>query len=465
MRPHPSRTGITVVLPAYREEESIARVVTDVCHWLDAKAWNYEVIVVDDGSDDSTALRTQELTHRLPKVRLQRHEKNRGYGAALRTGIAAATHPLVLMMDADGQCPIDNLDVLLAALQTHDAAIGKRTNRQDGWLRMVVSKAYNCVLRLFFALPNTDVNCPMKLCIREDLLRLPLRCDRFFAPAELLLLASEAGLLVAECPIHHVPRLAGKSSVSLWQTTMLLGEFVRHIVRPIHATMRMPTADTFAQWNERHASQFDHEAYFSSSNVGIRWVGASRMRALTAPLQLHAHSRVLDIGCGDGSLLRALPACRKTGIDYSPTTVERTQRALGATCDVLNMNAESMTFANASFDAVLCSEVLEHTLHPERVLREVERILAPGGMAVVSIPHERAIRFAKRWCVRLFGAKAIRMNADRTLMPIKNPWHVHDADLPLLRSWVPQGLEITGVKAVPCRLLPLHYVATLRHKP
>lgn len=464
MRLHPSRTGISVVLPAFREQESIARVVQENVSWLDKKGWGYEVIVVDDGSDDDTSLCAQELCRRLPQVRLLRHERNTGYGAALRTGITAAKYPLVLMMDADGQCPIENLEALAARLETHDAVVGMRLQRKDGVSRLLISKGYNCLLRLLFGLPNTDVNCPMKLFARADLLRLPLRCNRFFAPAELLLLASEAGLLVAECPIRHIPRLAGKTTVSLWQTTMLVGELLRHLVRPVHGTMRMPTDDTFESWNECYASRFDHDAYFSSENAGIRWVGKGRMRAMLRPLRLTPEQRVLDVGCGDGGMLRMLPACHKTGIDLSKTALDLARKNTAGTCDLQRMNAEVMTFPNASFDAVICSEVLEHTMHPKRVMEEISRVLAPGGTAVVSIPHERAIKLAKRWCVRLCGAKGIRMNADRTLMPVQNPWHLHDANMRLLQSWIPDALTVRRVEAIPTRLLPLHYVVTLRHR-
>ncbi len=460
----PAHVGISIIMPAYREREGIARSASEAAAWLQSKNWPHEVLVIDDGSDDGTASEAAAAALTHSGIRVIRHERNRGYGAALRTGIAASRHGLVLMMDADGQCMVQDLEAMLPKLDMHDAVIGVRAERADPPLRKAMSGAYNTLLCLVFGLPNRDANCPLKLWRRTDLLRLPLRCDRFFAPAEMLMLASEAGLTVTEQPVRHRPRSSGRSSVSAREIGLMFGELLRHLVSPVRGTMVAPTKETFECWNERHSRQCDHDAYFNSENLAIRLVGQGRMSGIVKALDVQSGDRVLDIGCGDGTMLATLPDCDKTGIDMSGAALEQSRARLGGKATILKMNMEAMTFADASFDKISCSEVLEHVLHPDRALAEIARVLKPGGTAAVSIPNEGAIKFAKKWCTRLGGGRMLSMGKGRTLMPIQNPWHLHDASLKLLKSWLPPELKIVGVKRIPFAPLPLHYVVTLRHR-
>ncbi|HRH93711.1 MAG TPA: glycosyltransferase [Candidatus Peribacteria bacterium] len=463
MRNDPVQTGITVIMPAFREEASVGATARAATEWLAARGWPHEVIVVDDGSDDGTAAAVEAITKDHPAVRLVKHTTNRGYGAALRTGIAEARHGLVLLTDSDGQCSVAAIDALLPWLESHDVAVGVRASRADSPLRVVTSAAYNTLLRLVFALPNRDTNCPLKLWRREDLQRLPMRSDRFFAPAELLLLASEAGLMVAEQPVEHGPRTGGKSSVSLREIRLMLGEMLRYRRSPARASMRRPDDATFPEWNEGQASKFDHDAYFTSSNTAVRVTGQRRLKATIRALDAKPGDRLLDIGCGDGNLLAALPPCAKTGVDLSHSALLGSRKRLGQGIPLLQMNVEHLEFADGSFDKIACSEVLEHTLHPSRALAEISRVLAPGGTAVVSVPNEGMIKFAKRWSTRLGATSLLSMGKGRSLMPMQNPWHLHDANLSLLKSWLPSTLEVHRVDRVPSALLPLHYVVTLRH--
>ncbi len=463
MRNDPARVGISVIMPAFREEASVGEAAAAAATWLATQGWPHEVIVVDDGSDDNTAQVVLATAATHPTVRLLRHEKNAGYGAALKTGIAAAKHGLVLLTDADGQCSVSDLAIMLPWLQSHDVVVGVRKTRADTLLRIVTSKAYNALLCLVFALPNRDTNCPLKLWRRSDLQRLPMTSDRFFAPAELLLLASEAGLMVAEQPVEHRPRTGGKSSVSLRELRHLLGELIRYRRSPTRASMELPNADTFHDWNERQASKFDHDAYFTSTNPIIRITGQKRLQATIRALSAQPDDRLLDIGCGDGNLLAALPTCKKTGVDLSASALRGSRKRLGDAVPLLQMNVENLEFPNASFEKISCSEVLEHTLHPQRALAEIARVLTPDGTAVVSVPNEGMIQFAKRWCARLGARSLLSMGKGRSLMPMQNPWHLHDANLSLLKSWLPANLRILRVDRIPSALLPLHYVVTLGH--
>jgi glycosyltransferase involved in cell wall biosynthesis len=117
--------GLSVVIPAYNEEQGIHPVLDSLVQDLAALDVPYEILVVDDGSQDNTARIIREHSH----VRLVTHERNRGYGAALKTGIRFATYDLICITDADGTYPNERIPELLARLHEHhsDMVVGART--------------------------------------------------------------------------------------------------------------------------------------------------------------------------------------------------------------------------------------------------------------------------------------------------------------------------------------------------
>ena len=112
--PASSRDGVTIVVPAYNEELGIHGVVERLCG-LDLGV-PCEVLVVEDGSSDGTAAKLAELEREFDRLTVHRHPRNRGYGAALKTGFAAARHGVVIITDADGTYPEDRIPDLLARI-------------------------------------------------------------------------------------------------------------------------------------------------------------------------------------------------------------------------------------------------------------------------------------------------------------------------------------------------------------
>ena len=115
--------AISIVIPAYNEESGIPGVVAELQRVLREYPTAAEIIVVDDGSTDQTS-----RVAALAGARVMRHRSNRGYGAALKTGIAAASHETVIIIDADGTYPADCIPALLAALERADMVVGSRVN-------------------------------------------------------------------------------------------------------------------------------------------------------------------------------------------------------------------------------------------------------------------------------------------------------------------------------------------------
>ena len=204
--------GISVFFPAYNDEASIAGLVTDALALLPGLAEDFEVIVVNDGSTDGTARVLEELARRDPRVRVVRHEVNRGYGAALRTGFASATKDLVFYTDGDGQYDVRELARLRPLLRDGvDIVNGYKVQRADSWQRKALGAAYNGLAHLLFSIPIRDVDCDFRLIRRRAVEQVELVSSSGSICVELVHKLHRRGFVFAEVPVRHRPRAHGRS--------------------------------------------------------------------------------------------------------------------------------------------------------------------------------------------------------------------------------------------------------------
>jgi glycosyltransferase involved in cell wall biosynthesis len=203
---------VSAVLPAFNEQDNLPRAVPALEQALKAATAAYEILVVDDGSRDGTAGVLQTLQAERPALRVVTHSRNRGYGAALRSGFAAARYEWVFLMDADNQFDPSQVSALLAHADVADIVAGYRAHRRDPLLRRLNAWAFFSLVRVLFGHLVRDVNCAFKL-IRADLLhRLDLRSDGALINAELFVLARRGNARIVEVPVRHFPRTAGKQT-------------------------------------------------------------------------------------------------------------------------------------------------------------------------------------------------------------------------------------------------------------
>ncbi len=204
--------GLTIVLPCFNEAENIADAIRYATTAAERCATAHEIVVVDDGSSDATAAIAAGFASRDRRVRLVVHTGNQGYGDALRSGIAAAQMPWVLLTDADLQFDLDELEDFLPCAAQADLVVGWRILRQDPLHRRVNAAAWNWLVRRAFALPVRDVDCAFKL-IRRDLLeRCDLRATGAMISTELLIQCLAAGGRLEQLGVHHRARVAGQQS-------------------------------------------------------------------------------------------------------------------------------------------------------------------------------------------------------------------------------------------------------------
>jgi dolichol-phosphate mannosyltransferase len=218
--------SLSLVIPAYNEAAGIGRQVEEADRELARLASAYEVVVVDDGSTDGTADAVREAALGRPRVRLIRHGRNRGYGAALRTGFEAARHERVAFTDADCQFHLADLALLLTLTDRVPVAVGYRADRQDAWLRRVYSRGYNLLVRTLLGTRVRDCDCALKVFRRDALANLLPESHGFFVNAEMLTRARALGYEVAETAVRHRPRLHGESKVSPLEIPRTLAKLV-----------------------------------------------------------------------------------------------------------------------------------------------------------------------------------------------------------------------------------------------
>jgi dolichol-phosphate mannosyltransferase len=206
---------VSLVIPAYNEAAGIRQAIAEADTALARFAPDYEILVVDDGSQDATAAIVREAAQANPRLRLLQHEINRGYGAALRTGFEAARFDRVAFTDADCQFDLSDLARLVSLAERYPLVAGYRVNRQDPWQRRFYSWGYNLLVRSLLGTRVRDCDCALKVFRKEVLAELLPQTQGFFVNAEILTRARQRGHAVVEVGVRHRPRQHGRSKVSL----------------------------------------------------------------------------------------------------------------------------------------------------------------------------------------------------------------------------------------------------------
>ena len=225
----------SIIIPAYNESERIASTLERVLRYAGEQRWNAEVIVVDDGSRDSTTDIVIEHRQKNSVVQLFRNPGNRGKGYSVRNGMMHARGEVLLFSDADLSSPIEEAPKLFAAIEGGaDVAIGSRwlqsqlQTRRQPMHRQLFGRVFNVLLRVVLGLSFTDTQCGFKAFSRESAEALfPLQqIERWGFDPELLFLARRFGFKVAEVPVAWAHR-EGTRLNPLRDGIRMFGEMLR----------------------------------------------------------------------------------------------------------------------------------------------------------------------------------------------------------------------------------------------
>ncbi|MGH7917643.1 MAG: glycosyltransferase family 2 protein, partial [Candidatus Binataceae bacterium] len=204
--------GISVFLPSHNEEANLERVVEGFYDELPKIADDYEIIIVDDGSRDNTGEIADRLVAANGRIKVVHHGINRGYGAAVISGIRAASQPFVLLCDGDGQFDAADVRLLAERIENYDAVIGRRAARADHLMRRINGKAWTRLARGLFGLSVRDMDCGFKLFRREILEGLELHSSGALISTELMARLAGREARICEVDVRHLPRRAGEQT-------------------------------------------------------------------------------------------------------------------------------------------------------------------------------------------------------------------------------------------------------------
>jgi len=208
---------VSVAAPAFNEGAHLEALVRSWHGFLSGLPWleRFEFVICDDGSADDTGAVLERLSSELPEVRPVSHPRNRGAGAAVRSAIAATRLEWVLLVDGDGQFPLENLRVLAEALEDSEADVahGFRRRKSDRLASRAGSWASGQLTSWLLGARLRDFNSALRL-VRGDLLRdLPLEGRHLNYSTEIGARLWERGAVFVEVPVEHRPRASGSSSV------------------------------------------------------------------------------------------------------------------------------------------------------------------------------------------------------------------------------------------------------------
>ena len=373
---------LSVLVPLYNEEEFVAPLLERVlCAPLPAGI-EREIVVVDDGSTDGSAEIVEALAARHPEIRLIRHPRNQGKGAAVRTAIQHARGDLSVIQDSDLEYdPREYVNLMMPILEDKaDVVFGSRflvsgERRVLYYWHSVANHLLTTLCNLVSDLNLTDMETCYKM-FRTSLLRtIPIRSDRFGIEPELTIKVARRQVRIYETPVsYHGRTYEEGKKIGLKDAFQAIWVICRYaFTRDIYCDSGPEILHSLAA-----APRFN------------RW-----MADTIAP---HVGRRVLEIGSGIGNLTRML-VLRRTCYIASDIDSEHLARLKTRFHHRPNLRVAHCDLADAvdfeplagNMDTVVCLNVLEHVEDDRAGLRNIHSALCPGGRAIVLVPHDQRI--------------------------------------------------------------------------
>jgi len=208
---------ISVFFPCYNEEKNIKNTIEKTLVVLKKNAKKWEILLINDGSKDNTAKVLEEIKKDYPQqIRIITHNPNRGYGAALKSGLYNAKYQWIAFTDADGQFDFTEITKLIKKQQktNSDVVIGYYLSRKVSKAAIFTSKIWELIIFILFSLRVTDIDCGFKLINKKVIDTIPkLEAERgAFISSEFLIKTKKAGFKITEIGVNHYPRIEGKAT-------------------------------------------------------------------------------------------------------------------------------------------------------------------------------------------------------------------------------------------------------------
>jgi dolichol-phosphate mannosyltransferase len=361
-----ARPDLALVIPAWNERENLDLLLPALRETLDGLGIRWEIIVADGGSSDGTA---EAAARRGARVVRQRQ---RGYGAALMEGIQASRAPYVVTMDAD----LSHRPTFIEDLWKHrteaEVLIASRYvpggESRTHWFRRLCSSILNVTYSRVLSLPLRDLSSGFRMYRRDILEGLQLRARDFDILEEILIKVHALGFQIRELPFQYLSRGTGRSHARFLKFGWA---YFKTLIRMWQLRNSVASAD------------YDHRAFDSPIPLQRYWQRA-RHRIVLNFLNLpsgRGHHAVLDIGCGSGRIIQDLP--KAIGMDI---LLPKLRFLRNRHSRLIQGSIFALPFSTQSFDAVICSEVIEHIPDHPAIFEEMGRVLRPGGTLILGTP-------------------------------------------------------------------------------
>ena len=373
------RPTLTAIVPVYNERYLVRRLIERLLAADLPSVRELEVVAVDDGSTDGSREILRELAAAHDNLRLLLHETNQGKGAALRTGIAAATGDLAVIQDADLEYDPRDLELLVrpfiedGADVVYGSRFQTRSRRRVLYFRHQLANGLITLLsNLFTDLNFSDVETCYKMFRTELLKSLPLRSNGFAIEVELTAKIAKRRFAAFEVPISYLGRTYQEGKKITW----------RDGVRALGAILKYWLVDDLYK-DDAYGGAILHALERARRFTG--W-----MADAIAP---SVGDRVLEIGAGIGNITTCLvPREEYVASDINPDYLHYLGN-LGSGKPYLEVarvdagDAGDFVGLEERFDTVVCLNVLEHVPDPAATLQNLRSALEPGGRLVLYVPQ------------------------------------------------------------------------------
>ncbi len=361
--PEPAVTALdlTILIPVVNEAANLAFLLSALQEIARILAIQAEIIVVDGGSTDDSVAAAERLGARALRQSVP------GFGGAIIEGFRASHGEWVLTMDADLSHEPSFVLKLWRNRHRADILVASRYVRGGAAythsLRKFLSRVLNLAFSRGLSLAVRDMSSNFRLYRASVLTALEFQGRGFEILEEILVRAHANGWTIAEVPFTYFPRREGASHARVLRVG-------RDLARMFLRLWRLR--------NSIESADYDERAYYSWIPPQRWW--HRRRRRVIVDLARHTR-RVLDVGCGSSVILQTLNDA--TGVDVNFGKL-RYMRRYGL--PLVNASIFALPFAAASFDCVVCSEVIEHVPRDPTLFRELDRVLAPGGLLILGTP-------------------------------------------------------------------------------
>ena len=234
------KPSISGFFPFLNDWGTIGSLVLGLDASLKQIASEYEILIIDDGSNESAKDILKSLEKAFPKVKVITHQKNRGYGGALRSGFENAKYDWIFYTDGDAQYDPREIKLLVEKIGPEiDVINGYKIKRSDPFYRKITGKCYQYVVKIMFKVPIRDTDCDFRLIRRSVFQKIKLQENTGLICIEMIRKISDAGFKFIEVPVHHYWRTSGKSQffnlVRVGQVVIgLIGLWYRLVIKPMH---------------------------------------------------------------------------------------------------------------------------------------------------------------------------------------------------------------------------------------